>query len=88
MRRTIEDVTGASVTSSSPIDSLQFRAKGGEVADGGFQNGPGMELHTYRFVVPGGNYVVATHEGTGSKPVPVVARSGQTTHANIPSSCK
>jgi hypothetical protein len=44
--------------------------------------------HTYRFVVPAGHYVVATHEGEGSKPVAVVARSGKTTHANIPSYCK
>lgn len=43
--------------------------------------------HTYRFVVPAGNYVVATHEGEGSKPVAVTARSGQTSHADIPSFC-
>lgn len=43
--------------------------------------------HTYRFVVPAGSYVVATHEGEGSKPVPVTVRSGQTTHADIPSLC-
>jgi len=43
--------------------------------------------HTYRFVVPAGNYVVATHEGEGSKPVPVTVRSGQTTNANIPNYC-
>ena len=43
--------------------------------------------HTYRFVVPSGDYVVATHEGDGSKPVPVTVRSGQTTHADIPSYC-
>jgi hypothetical protein len=40
---------------------------------------------TYRFVVPAGSYVVATHEGDGSRPVPVMVRSGQTTHADIPS---
>lgn len=44
--------------------------------------------HTYRFVASAGNYVVGTHEGEGSKPVPVTVRSGQTTHANIPSYCK
>jgi hypothetical protein len=43
--------------------------------------------HTYRFDVPAGHYVIATHEGDGSKPVPVVVRSEQTTHANIPSYC-
>ena len=44
--------------------------------------------HTYRFVVPAGDYVVATHEGDGSKPVPVGARSGHTSHADIPSYCR
>jgi hypothetical protein len=43
--------------------------------------------HTYRFVVPSGRYVVATHEGDGSKPVPVTVRSGRTTHTDIPSYC-
>ena len=43
--------------------------------------------HTYRFVLPPGTYVVATHEGDGSKPVSVTVRSGQTSHADIPSSC-
>lgn len=44
--------------------------------------------HTYRFVVPGGHYVVATHEGEGSRPVAVTVRSGQTTKADIPSLCQ
>lgn len=44
--------------------------------------------HTYRFVVPVGSYVVATHEGEGSKPRSVMVRSGQTTHADIPSYCR
>lgn len=43
--------------------------------------------HTYRFVVPAGHYVVATHEGGGSRPVLVTVRSGQITHADIPSYC-
>ena len=43
--------------------------------------------HTYTFVVPSGHYVVATHEGDGSKPVPVTVRSGQTNHTDIPSYC-
>jgi hypothetical protein len=43
--------------------------------------------HTYRFVVASGNYIVATHEGEGSRPVPVTVRPGQTTHADIPSYC-
>ena len=43
--------------------------------------------HTYRFVVPAGPYVVATHEGDGSKTVPVTLHSGQTIHADIPSYC-
>jgi hypothetical protein len=43
--------------------------------------------HTYRFVVPAGHYIVATHEGDGSKPVPVTVHSGQTIHTDIPSYC-
>lgn len=43
--------------------------------------------HTYRFVVPAGHYVAATREGDGSRPVTVAARSGKTSHANIPSYC-
>ena len=43
--------------------------------------------HTYRFAVPAGNYVVNTHENGGSKPVSMTVRSGQTTHADIPSIC-
>ena len=43
--------------------------------------------HIYRFAVPAGSYVVATHEGEASKPVAVTMRSGQTTHADIPSYC-
>jgi hypothetical protein len=43
--------------------------------------------HAYRFVVPPGEYVVATHEGNGSNPVSVTVRSGETTRANIPSYC-
>ena len=44
--------------------------------------------HTYRFVIPAGNYVVATHEGEGSKPVSATVHVGGTTHANIPSFCR
>jgi len=43
--------------------------------------------YVYRFVVPPGDYVVATHEGTSSKPVAVSVHSGQTTKANILSYC-
>jgi hypothetical protein len=43
--------------------------------------------HVYRFVVPGGPYTVATHEGGGSKPVNVLVRAGRVTHADIPSYC-
>jgi hypothetical protein len=46
------------------------------------------DTHVYRFVTPPGDYVVATHEGEGSKPVPVTVRSGQTTKINIPSYCR
>jgi hypothetical protein len=44
--------------------------------------------HIYRFVTAPGDYVVATHEGGASKPIPVTVRSGQTTKTNIPSYCR
>ena len=43
--------------------------------------------HTYRFSVPAGDYVVATHEGGGSKPLAITVHAGRTVHANIPSYC-
>jgi hypothetical protein len=44
--------------------------------------------HTYRFDVPAGHYIVATHEGGASKPVAVTVRSGRTAKADIPSLCR
>jgi hypothetical protein len=43
--------------------------------------------HTYRFVVPAGDYVVTTHQGDGPNHISVTVHPGQAALANIPSNC-